>query len=293
MTLEQLRYFVAVCELHHIGKAARQENISQPSLSIAIKKLEKELGVPLLRGNGRGIEVTEYGNRFAVYAKSILQQVEEAKHQMKDASEEWNTEIRIAYTSSVANYFIPQLFKAFLEKEGKRYLIYSNETPSDSIAQGLKNGTYDLGVCSVVVPDFEIEQIPIFYQPLVVIVPENHPWKNKMPKDLEEFSLEPFISYREDYPMYRQINRIFEKEGKKPRISHFAYSEDAIARLVEQELGVAIVAWTESLADYRIQILQPDWIKEGRTLFLTSHKNRYQGQAVKKMKEFILKRTCD
>ena len=70
---------------------------------------------------------------------------------------------------------------------------------------------------------------------------------------LEDLCAYPFVSYRKDYPMYRQISALFQREGLTPAITHFAYSEDAIARLVEQELGISIVAQTESLSQYRVQ----------------------------------------
>ena len=87
--------------------------------------------------------------------------------------------------------------------------------------------------------------------------------------------------------MYRQISALFQREGLTPAITHFAYSEDAIARLVEQELGISIVAQTESLSQYRVRTIRPNWLKEGRHIYLTFHRLRVQGEVVKKMKDFL------
>ena len=83
MTLDQLKYFETAANTLHIGKAAQLLNISQPSLSISIKKLEAELEVPLFQSEGRGIALTSYGRDLLPYARSILQQTEAAKKHLK------------------------------------------------------------------------------------------------------------------------------------------------------------------------------------------------------------------
>ena len=98
MTLEQLRYFQAAARLQHMGKAALQENISQPSLSIAIKKLETEFGVPLFKPNGRGVELTSQGKAFLPYPDSIPLKALLAKKKLNAWSVSFTGEIRVAYT---------------------------------------------------------------------------------------------------------------------------------------------------------------------------------------------------
>lgn len=287
MTLEQLRYFQAAARLQHMGKAALQENISQPSLSIAIKKLETEFGVPLFKPNGRGVELTSQGKAFLPYADSILLQAQQAKKQMNACADSFNGEIRVAYTASMAYGYIPRLFKNFLSQIGKAYVIYSDEMPSDDIAAGLKSGRFDLGISSKIKPEPELIQIPLLYQPLVVLLPDTKAFAQCSLDRLEDLCAYPFVSYRKDYPMYRQISALFQREGLTPAITHFAYSEDAIARLVEQELGISIVAQTESLSQYRVRTIRPNWLKEGRHIYLTFHRLRVQGEGVKKMKDFL------
>lgn len=228
MTLEQLRYFQAAARLQHMGKAALQENISQPSLSIAIKKLETEFGVPLFKPNGRGVELTSQGKAFLPYADSILLQAQQAKKQMNACADSFNGEIRVAYTASMAYGYIPRLFKNFLSQTGKAYVIYSDEMPSDDIAAGLKSGRFDLGICSKIKPEPELVQIPLLYQPLVVLLPDTKAFAQCSLDRLEDLCAYPFVSYRKDYPMYRQISALFQREGLTPAITHFAYSEEPL-----------------------------------------------------------------
>ena len=288
MTLDQLKYFETAANTLHIGKAAQLLNISQPSLSISIKKLESELEVPLFQSEGRGIALTSYGRNLLPYARSILQQTEAAKKHLKKEADKLNMEIHFAYTASIAYLCIPRLFRDFMAATKGKYLIYSDEMPSDKIAEGIKEGRFDLGICSRIEPDPDIVLIPIIYQPFVLILPSSAPYAGldfATPEDIQEI---PFVSYLTDYPMYRQVSGLFQKYGLTPQITHFAYSEDSIAQLVSQELGISIVAETESLTSYEnIRILRPSWLTDGRYLYLTYHRLRHQGDGARAMTEFI------
>lgn len=288
MTLDQLKYFETAANTLHIGKAAQLLNISQPSLSISIKKLEAELEVPLFQSEGRGIALTSYGRDLLPYARSILQQTEAAKKHLKKEADKLNMEIHFAYTASIAYLCIPRLFRDFMAATKGKYLIYSDEMPSDKIAEGIKEGRFDLGICSRIEPDPDIVQIPIIYQPFVLILPSSAPYAGldfATPEDIQEI---PFVSYLTDYPMYRQVSGLFQKYVLTPQITHFAYSEDSIAQLVSQELGISIVAETESLASYEnIRILRPSWLTDGRYLYLTYHRLRHQGDGARAMTEFV------
>ena len=288
MTLDQWKYLETAANTLHRGKAAQLLNISQPSLSISIKKLEAELEVPLFQSEGRGIALTSYGRELLPYARSILQQTEAAKKHLKKEADKLNMEIHFAYTASIAYLCIPRLFRDFMAATKGKYLIYSDEMPSDKIAEGIKEGRFDLGICSRIEPDPDIVQIPIIYQPFVLILPSSAPYAGldfATPEDIQEI---PFVSYLTDYPMYRQVSGLFQKYGLTPQITHFAYSEDSIAQLVSQELGISIVAETESLASYEnIRILRPSWLTDGRYLYLTYHRLRHQGDGARAMTEFI------
>lgn len=284
MTLDQIRYFNSAAELLHMGKAAIKEHISQPSLSIAIKKLEQELGVPLFTASGRGIELTEQGKEFLPYAQGILRQVSQAKEQMQGLKDKLNREIHVAYTATMAFVYIPKLFRDFLGRGREDYRIYSHEMPSDQIVEGLKAGKFDFGICSKVAEDEKFVQYPIIRQPLVIIQPKGSP-KITVPSDLTDV---PFVSYLPEYPMYAQVTALLEILGQHPRISYYAYSEDAISRLVEQGLGVSIIAQTDSLGLYDMDVFQPKWLKEERFIYLTYLKNRYRGKAVEEMMQYIL-----
>lgn len=287
MTLEQLKYFCAVASLLHMTRAAQQEQVSQPSLSIAIRKLEQELQVPLFYRSGKSLALTEAGQKLLPYARSILQQAEQAKRQMAEQSGQFHSRVSLAYTASVACRYIPELLADFQAERKSDCCILSEEMPSSRIVQGLKEGRFDLGIGSVTEPDPDLVQVPVLYQPLVVILSQGETEEEVTPETLCRM---PFVSYCQGYPMYEQVQEIFQELGVRPDIRYYAYSEDAIARLVEKRLGMAVVAETESLGMYRLAVQRPGWLQGGRYVYLTYHRYRYRGAVGQELLDFILRR---
>ena len=285
MTFDQIHYFCAAAQLGSFSKAAEAVHISQPSLCIAIRKLENEFGVKLFQTNRKGAVLTEAGRIFLQDAQNILAQTDLAVTHMHQFAQRDRAEIRIAYTYSLADAYVPRLLKGFLENEGKGCVIYSDEMPSDQIAQGLRDGRFDFGLGSQIPPDPELEQIPIAYQKLCLLIPKDDSCDYE---NLEAFIKAPLICYRKDYPMYRTLSSLFHKLEIAPHIIHYGYSEGAIARLVEQGLGIGIVAEIEGLEKYNVKIIRPKWLTGGRYIYLMRHRTRMITQAAQQLMERIL-----
>lgn len=286
MTLTQLRYFCTAAQLRSFSKAAEAEHISQPSLSISLHKLEQEFGVALFVPDRKGAVLTEAGRLFLQDAQRTLEQADLAAAHMWQFAQRDRAEVRLAYTASVADCYIPRLLKAFSEAEGKGCCIYSDEMPSDQIAQGLREGRFDLGLGSQLPPDPDLVLQPIAYQRFCLLLPSG--WAQAPFEQAQQLQGHPLIGYRKDYPMHRQLTALFDRLGGQPSIVHYAYSESAIARLVEQGLGIAIVAETEGLAQYRVQLLHPAWLTGGRYLYLMRHRTRTISQAARQLEQRIL-----
>lgn len=286
MTFDQIHYFCAAAQLGSFSKAAESVHISQPSLCIAIRKLETEFGVKLFQSNRKGAVLTEAGRIFLQDAQGILSQADLAITHMQQFAQRDRAEIRIAYTYSLADAYVPRLLKGFLENEGKGCVIYSDEMPSDQIAQGLREGRFDFGLGSQIPPDPELEQIPIAWQKFCLLTPVED---DRDYEDIQVFSQAPLICYRKDYPMYRNLSSLFERLTVEPHIVHYGYSEGAIARLVEQGLGIGIVAEIEGLEKYHVRITRPHWLTGGRHIYLMRHRTRMVTQAAQQLQNRILK----
>lgn len=293
MTFEQLRYFAAVMETGKVTLAAKQENISQPSLTVAIQKLEQELGVELFYHAKRSVKPTEYGQLLYPYAISILRQVSVCREIMTTASDRYHHEIHMAYTATVANGIVPKLLSSFVRQYDEACKIYTDEMPSAKIMVSLKHGENDLAVFSHIEEDQDIIQIPVIQQPLVLIVPKDKIRLGVISDDRELLLNYPFISYRKEYPMYQQINDILAEQELHPETVHYAYSEDAIAQLVSEGLGYAIIAEITNLDRYKIEVLRPEWLTGSRTLYLAWHRERGRGRAAEALLNYTKKYFID
>lgn len=272
MTLDQLQYFYAAAQLENFTRAAESVHISQPSLCSAIRKLERELGVTLFQPNRKGAILTDAGRLFLQDTQTILEQLDLASTHMRQIAQKDRAQIRIAYTSSLAEKYIPDLLKDFLNSEGQGCGIYADEMPSDQIAQGIREGRFDFGFGSQIPADPELELIPILWQRLCLILPRS--WDPEAFEDREAMENAPMVCYRKDYPMYRQVTNLLDGLELRPHFIHYSYSENAIARLVERGLGMSIVAETEGLSYRDVTVCHPEWLTGGRYIYLIRHRTR-------------------
>lgn len=286
MTFDQIRYFCTAAQTGSFSKAAEIVHITQPSLCIAIRKLEREMGISLFLTNKKGAVLTEAGRVFLQDAQNILAQADLAASHMRQFAQKDRAQIRFACTASMTDAYVPRLLRDFLHEEGEGCCIYSDEMPSAQIAQGLREGRFDFGLCSQIPPDPELEQIPILYQEFCLILPLDDAGEYRSPA---EFAAAPLISYHQDYPMYRQLDLLFQQLHIKPRIVHYAYSEGAIARLTEQGIGIGAVARIHGLDQYRVRIIRPEWLTGGRYLYLLRHRTRRISHAASLLQERILR----
>ncbi len=123
MTLTELRYIVAVAQERHFGRAARRCFVSQPTLSIAIKKLEEELSVSLFDRSSNDIITTEAGERIVAQARRVLEEAELIKHLANEEQNELEGAFKLGLIFTVAPYLLPKLITALRETAPKMPLM--------------------------------------------------------------------------------------------------------------------------------------------------------------------------
>lgn len=150
MNLNQLYYFSRLAQIEHYTKAAEQLNLSQPSLSHAIRSLEKELGTRLFEKQGRGVTLTKYGKLFCGYVDEALETLEQGVKKVKSLTGETEGVIEVAYIYTLGSEFVPRLVSDFIrtyeELNVKFHFTVGN---TSEIVEGLKNEKFDLGFCSM------------------------------------------------------------------------------------------------------------------------------------------------
>lgn len=293
MTLNQIHYFAKTAELMHMAKAARELNIAQPSLSMSIDKLEKELGLPLFEKSGRGIRLTPEGEVFLTHAQRILDDVQAAQLEMKrirDTSEEYLT---VAYVNPMSEHFLPTIFHQFHEETSvPATSLRSVELNTEEIVTALNNNSADLALCSEIPGHPELTQIPILTQPLVLVVPKGHPLEQtylqtQTPIRCQQLLAHPLVTYSPRTAMRKRVDDFFQSQNAQPKVCHQATTETAVARLVAEQVGVAIIAKVEDLPWDRLTQLPLEGLDQSRSLYLTYRTNRQHYRTVQELIDFI------
>lgn len=187
MNLRDLKYIVNTAKEGNFAKAAKASFISQPTLSMQIKKLEEELGVQIFERENKKFLITKVGKEIIKKAENILQQAEEIKILAKNSLDPYAGELTIGAFPTLAPYFLPNAVRKISKEFPRLKLILIEDKTAQLIAK-LKNGELDAALIAMPISENEFEGIKIFEEEFLLAVPKNHPFTKKKiikQKDLE------------------------------------------------------------------------------------------------------------
>lgn len=248
MNLNQLYYFKQLAKDQHYTKASQKLYISQPSLSHAIKELEKELGVALFYKKGRNVFLSEEGRIFLDYVNRSLQILQEGKQHLKDLHKSKNKIIEVSVIPTIVNTYFAPILQALNTRYPHLQIRFKSEQTATIIA-GIQNKTYDFGICSKI-SDTNLVFLPLLCEELVLIIPKKHPLSSMQKITLEQIAKYPFITYSKNVPLYNLIIDIFKRNNVKPQITYQLDDETSIASMVSLNFGIAIVAKNDLLIPF-------------------------------------------
>ena len=178
MTLTELRYVVAVSRERHFGRAAESCFVSQPTLSVAIKKLEDELGVTLFERGGSEIGITPIGAQIVEQAKRVLEQSAAIKEIATIGKDPLNEPLRLGVIYTIGPYLLPALVKKIIADTPQMPLILQ-ENYTTKLIDLLKHGEIDAAIMALPLPDAGLMVQPLYDEDFVVAVPRDHPWSTR------------------------------------------------------------------------------------------------------------------
>lgn len=289
MTLNQLIYFQMIAKHQHFRLAATELNISQPSLSRSIATLEEELGIILFERKGRNVTLTKYGKIFLEHVDKILDEVSIAQKQMEKLSGNAG-HVDIAYVFPLAASYIPHMVRRFLSKPKNTDVTFNfHQSHTGEMIQGLKNERYDVIFGSYVEGEPEIQFVPIMNQEMIVITPIGHPLASKSQITLHDLERYPVIGYDRTSGLGRFTRQTYASYSVKPNIFCESPDENAIASLVAEDFGIALVADVDTLNHFQLERFHLSDVSLHHTVYLAYLKGHYQVPAVKNFISFIKK----
>ncbi|MFB7090312.1 LysR substrate-binding domain-containing protein [Streptomyces sp. NPDC056296] len=243
MELRHLRYFAAVADTRHFGKAAERLHMAQPPLSQAIRRLEKELGVELFTRTTRQVALTRAGGVFRTDVQRILLSVDEAVTRVARFAEGAEGVLRVGLTGSASYRQLPAL--ARLVKRELPHVLLEVHTEMLTPAQeaGLLERRLDIGVLRPPLRQVGLTHRPVATEPLVVAVPEEHWLAESDAVRMEQLRHENFIMYAAtlDSVVNDTVVRGCLAAGFYPHCAHEVTETSAALALVAAGLGVAVL----------------------------------------------------
>jgi DNA-binding transcriptional LysR family regulator len=240
MELRQLRYFVAVAEELHFGRAAKRLHISQPPLSVQIRHLEEELGVALF-SRKRRVELTPAGQEFLRYVYGSLQQLQQGVRSAQRVERGERGELNVGFISSMASTYMPWLLRVFRDRYPDVELVL-NEDDTWTQFRGLTEGRLSVGIVRGPVNAPGLVATTVLTEPLIVALPATHPLARARRVAVKALADEAFVMVpRQIGALHDEILRLCTKAGFSPRVAQVALQLHIVVSLVSARVGVALV----------------------------------------------------
>jgi LysR family hydrogen peroxide-inducible transcriptional activator len=246
MTLTELRYIVAVARERHFGRAAEACFVSQPTLSVAIKKLEEELDVKIFERGGSEVSVTPLGEEIVRQAQTVLDQAGAIKEIAKRGKDPLDGALRFGLIYTIGPYLLPELVKHTIERHPQMPLMLQ-ENFTVKLLEMLRTGELDCAIMAEPFPDTGLATAPLYDEPFVVALPAQHPLAGRERISAEELKRETMLLLGTGHCFRDHVLEVcpefarFSSDAEGIRRSFEGSSLETIKHMVASGMGVTVV----------------------------------------------------
>jgi LysR family transcriptional regulator, hydrogen peroxide-inducible genes activator len=252
MTLTELRYIVAVAREHHFGRAAEACFVSQPTLSVSIKKLEEELDVKIFERGANEVTTTPLGEEIVRQAQAVIEQAASIKEIAKRGKDPVSGPLRLGVIYTIGPYLLPDLVKQAIERVPQMPLILQ-ENFTAKLLEMLRTGELDCAIMAEPFPDTGLAVAPLYDEPFMAAVPKLHAFAKRKHISTDELKNETMLllgtghCFRDHVlevcPEYARFasNAAGSEKGVGIRNSFEGSSLETIKYMVASGMGVTVV----------------------------------------------------
>ncbi len=226
MTLTELKYIVAVAREKHFGRAAEACHVSQPTLSLAIKKLEEELDVKLFERSASEVAVTPLGQEIVRQAQSVLEQAAEIREIAKRGKDPLAGPIRLGVIYTIGPYLLPDLVREVIHSVPQMPLML-HENLTVRLLEMLRTGEIDCAILAEPFPDAGLAIAPLYDEPFMAAVPARHPLASRATVTAEELKNETMLLLGAGHCFRDHVLEVC------PEFARFANHSDGIRKTFE------------------------------------------------------------
>jgi DNA-binding transcriptional LysR family regulator len=241
MDLRHLRYFVAVAEELHFGRAAERLHIAQPPLSQQIRRLEEELGVELFRRNRRRVELTDASRLLLEQSRPLLAQADHLEKLLGRSAAGEVGRLAIGFVGSASYEVLPAILHEFRARFPDVELRLEEHTTGDQV-RAMNAGRIDVGLVRPPLADEAIELTPLVEERLMAALPVAHPLAGRAAVPVSALAQEPFVlPPRRITGLYEDVVGVCRAAGFSPQVVQEAGEMQTIVNLVSAGIGVSLV----------------------------------------------------
>jgi LysR family hydrogen peroxide-inducible transcriptional activator len=241
VNLRDLEYLVAVGEHHHFGRAAEACNVSQPTLSTQLKKLEQELGISLIERSPRHVVLTSAGERVAERGRIILDEAAAIRTLARQATDPEGGSLRLGIFPTLAPYLLPHVIPALHERYPDLELLLIEEK-TEVVLDQLRSGRLDVGILALPVTGEQFHQQPLFTEDFVLAVPAGHPLADAGgPVDPSVLAGEEVLLLEEGHCLRDQALSVCRLTGAAERRGFRATSLETLRQMVAAGVGITLL----------------------------------------------------
>lgn len=248
MTLSELRFVVSVAQEKNFRRAAAKSFVSQPALSLAIKKIENELGVLIFERNRMGISLTTVGEKIVNQAQIVLEEVDKIKAISKVEKNTQQVEVKIGLIYSIAPYLLPSIIP-LVKNSSPEIILEAEEDITTNLIKKLEEGSIDAAIIALpfVVPGIETQ--PLYDEPFKVLIPTKHPWNNKQKINVKELKNEKILLLDNTHCFSMQVREACPGISDKAEVQA-GTSLETIRNMVASNLGISILPQSATANNY-------------------------------------------
>lgn len=239
MEIGEIRAFLAIASERSFSKAARRLGRTQPAISQALRRLEEQLGEPLVDRTARDGTLTEAGVTFRDYAQRLLEVAAEAERAVAELRDVRRGRVLVGANEAAVHALLP-IVEGFRERY-PGVQVDVRRVPSRQIAQELLARALDFGVITFHPPEHGLATVAIDSDELVLLTHPGHPFARRRSVTMEAVGRETVIAHNDPSPLRERVLRAFEQRHRELNIGIALPSLDAIKRAVEMKMGVALL----------------------------------------------------
>ena len=289
MTLNELRYIVAVAQERNFRRAAEKSFISQPALSLAIQKLEEELGVQIFERGRSEVSVTPIGAQIVERAQRVLEEAEHIREIALQGNDQLVGTLRVGIIHSVGPYLLPDLIPA-LKKLAPNMPLEVEENITTNLDALLRNGRLDVIIIALPFGDAGILTQPLYDEAFEVVIGSDHHWASRRNIKAQELAAEKVLLLDSGHCFSNQVAEACPELNRKGAEIQQGTSLETIRNMVASGLGITVLPASANSARYRNKLLKVIPFTHpapSRRIALAWRKSFARGQAIEALAQAI------